>query len=201
MLLKDFIEGAIPVKSFQKGELIFRQDAHARYFYEVKEGEVIVRNSNSEGREFVQALYTAGECFGIAALINDKPYPSAAIANTSCELYLITKEHFFRLLKESFAFHLNITRIVCRQLQYKTMMLEEIANEEGEHRLLTLIHYLMARTTADNNVLDITKQQLADMTGLRVETVIKTLKKIENQGRIATRRGKIVCLSNHRPPI
>ena len=201
MLLKEFIDGAVPVKTFEKGDIIYRQDAHARYFYEIITGEVVIVNSNSEGKDFVQGLYTAGECFGIAALVNRQPYPSAAVANTSCELYVITSDHFFRLLKENYAFHFRITEIVCRQLQYKTMMLEEFANEEGEHRLLTLIHYLMARTTAENNVLDITKQQLADMTGLRVETVIKTLKKIEKKGMIATQRGKIVCLSKHRSPL
>ncbi|HVS98785.1 MAG TPA: cyclic nucleotide-binding domain-containing protein [Puia sp.] len=127
MLLKDFIEGAVPVKSFQKGDIIYRQDAHARYFYEIREGEVVIVDSNSEGKEFVQGLYTAGECFGIAALVNHQVYPSAAVANTSCELYVITGEHFFQLLKENHAFHLRVTEIVCRQLQYKTMMLEEFA--------------------------------------------------------------------------
>ena len=201
MLLKDFIEGIVPVKTFQKGDHIYRQDAHARYFYEVRDGEVAIVNSNSEGKDFIQGLYKAGDCFGVAALINDIPYTSAAITHTPCEIYVINRDHFFRLLKENYSFHLRITQIVCRQLQYKTMMLEEIANEEGEHRLLTLIHYLMARINPDNNVLDITKQQLADMTGLRVETVIKTLKRIEKKGRISTQRGKIVCLSIHQPPL
>lgn len=197
MLLQDFIEGAIPTKTFQKGEPIYRQDGHARYFFEVREGEVAIVNTNDEGKEFIQGWYTTGDCFGVAALISDTAYTSSAIAHTSCELYVLARDRFFELLKSNYAFHLRITQIICRQLQYKTMMLEEIANEEGEHRLLTLIHYLMARTTPDNRVLDITKQQLADMTGLRVETVIKTLKRIEKKGMIATRRGKIVCLSKH----
>jgi CRP-like cAMP-binding protein len=42
--------------------------------------------------------------------------------------------------------------------------------------------------------LDITKQQLADMSGLRVETVIRIMKKIEEKGMIETKRGNIVCL-------
>ena len=73
------------------------------------------------------------------------------------------------------------------------MMLQEVANEEGEHRLLTLIHYLMAQKKAANEILDITKQQLADMTGLRVETVIRIMKNIEDKGMIKTTRGNVVC--------
>ncbi|HEV9038850.1 MAG TPA: cyclic nucleotide-binding domain-containing protein, partial [Puia sp.] len=109
MLLQDFIEGAVPVKTFQKGDLIYRQDAHARYFYEVKDGEIAIVNSNSEGKEFIQGLYKAGHCFGVAALIDDVPYISAAIAQTPCEISIITRDHFFRLLKGNYDFHLRIT--------------------------------------------------------------------------------------------
>lgn len=78
------------------------------------------------------------------------------------------------------------TQILGKQLLYTRMMLEEIAIEEGEHRLLTLIHYLMGQKNCDNKKLDITKQQLADMSGLRVETVIRIMKKVEDKGMIET---------------
>lgn len=201
MLLNHFTDEPLTTKRFSKGELIYRQDAPARYFYEVTEGEIAIVNSNNEGKEFIQGLYKAGDCFGVAALVCEMTYTSSAIANTPCEVYVLPNDRFFQLLKANYDFHLSITRIVSRQLQYKTMMLEEIAIEEGEHRLLTLIHYLMSRINPDNNALDITKQQLADMTGLRVETVIKILKRIERQGKIATHRGQITCLSGKRHPL
>ena len=53
------------------------------------------------------------------------------------------------------------------------------------------------QTKAANDTLNITKQQLANMTSLGIETVISIRKKIEDKGLIKTTRGYIVCsLSN-----
>jgi len=185
---------AIRIRTFKKGEIIYHQNALARFFYEVKNGEVQVVNSNEGGKDFIQGIFKAGDCFGIPALILGQTYPDAAIACADCEIYTITKEKFTTLLQEDHPFHYSITQILCKQLLYTKMMLEEIAIEEGEHRLLTLIHYLMGQNNGDNKKLDITKQQLADMTGLRVETVIRIMKKMEDKGMIETKRGNIVCL-------
>ncbi|CAN5620427.1 Crp/Fnr family transcriptional regulator [soil metagenome] len=197
MSIQSILEEPLKEKRFAKGELIYSEGSTARYFYEVKNGEVKIVTSNDEGKEFTQGIYKAGESFGVPSLLCDKPYPSVASANTECELYILPKEDFLLLLKNNYDFHFNITKMISDRFLFKTMMLHEVANEEGEHRLLTLIHYLMAQKKAANATLDITKQQLADMTGLRVETVIRIMKNIEDKGMIKTSRGNIVCNLHH----
>jgi len=181
------------IKNFDREEIIYNQGSSAQYYFEVKSGEVRVVNSNDEGKEFVQGLYKSGDCIGLPSLICARPYPAAAIAHTDCEMYVVPGEQFFRLLSLYPEFHLRISRMLSERLLYKAMMLEEVAIEEGEHRLLTLIHYLMRKNGASNRTLKMTKQQLADMSGLRVETVIRILKKVEEKGLITTHRGNIVC--------
>ena len=193
MSIQSIVEEPIKEKRFTKGEMIYSEGIVARYFYEVKSGEVRIVNSNNEGKDFIQAIYKAGDSFGVPSLLCDKPYPAAAFANTDCELFILPKEQFLTLLKNKYDFHFSITKVISERLLFKAMMLQEVANEEGEHRLLTLIHYLMAQKEAANETLDITKQQLADMTGLRVETVIRIMKSIEDKGLIKTSRGNIVC--------
>ena len=58
---------------------------------------------------------------------------------------------------------------------------------------LGLILGLMLSLTYSALADKMTKQQLADMSGLRVETVIRILKKVEEKGLINTHRGNIVC--------
>jgi len=181
------------IKNFDREEIIYNPGSSAQYYFEVKSGEVRVVNSNDEGKEFVQGLYKSGDCIGLPSLICARPYPAAAIAHTDCEMYVVPGEQFFRLLSLYPEFHLRISRMLSERLLYKAMMLEEVAIEEGEHRLLTLIHYLMRKNGASNRTLKMTKQQLADMSGLRVETVIRILKKVEEKGLINTHRGNIVC--------
>jgi CRP-like cAMP-binding protein len=181
------------IKRYIKGTMIYNQGDSARYFYQVKCGEVRIANINEEGKEFIQGVFGEGACFGEPALICNKPYPAAAFANKDTELFALPKEAFFKLVEQEFPFHWGITKILSERLFYKAMMLQEVANEEGEHRLQTLLEYLSSHS--NSSTLSITKQQLADMTGLRVETVIRLMKKIEEKGMITSKRGKIEVLT------
>ncbi len=193
MSIQSFCEEPVKVKRFAKGEMIYYEGTVPRYFYEVKTGEVKIINSNDEGNDFIQAVYKPGGIFGVHLLFCDKPYPASAFAHSDCELYTVPKEKFVDLLRNNYDFHFSITNKLCEQLMFKAMMLREIANEEGEHCLLTLIHYLMDQKKVADSTLHITKQQLANMTGLRVETVIRIMKNIEDKGMIKTSRGSIIC--------
>ncbi len=193
MSIQSLTSDSLKIKYYTKGELIFNEGAAARFFYEIQNGEVKIANRNDEGKEFIQGVYKQGDSFGVPPLICDKPYPAAAYAHTDCAVYVVAKEQFLALMRDNYDFHFAITKMLGNRLLFKAMMLDEVANQEGEHRLLTLIHYLMAQKDLANKTLDITKQQLADMTGLRVETVIRIMKSIEDKGMITTSRGSIVC--------
>ena len=192
MSIQAFIEEPITVKCFSKGELIYNEGLIARYYYEVKTGEVKIVNCNDEGKDFIQAVYKTNESFGLPLLFSDKTYPAAAFAHTNCEVFIVPKVQFLTLLETNYDFHFSITKMLSEQLLFKTIMLQEVANEEAEHCLLTLIYYLIDQTKGSNDTLHITKQQLANMTGLRVETVIRIMKNIEDKGLIKTSRGNIV---------
>ena len=196
MSIQSIIGSSLRIKKFSKNEMIYNQGSAARYFFEVISGEVRIVNSNEEGKEFIQGLFRSGDCFGEPALILNKPYPAAAFAHTACDLYILPKEMFFKLLESNFKFHLKITRILSERLFYKAMMLEEVANENGEHRLCVLLDHLEKKKNNGHKSINITKQQLADMSGLRVETVIRIMKRMEEKGEIETQRGKIFLTPN-----
>ena len=87
------------------------------------------------------------------------------------------------------------TKVLSGRLFYKSMMLAEIAVEEAEHRLGTLIEYFRAAEAKGGTGryrVPFTRQQLADMTGLRVETVVRSIKSMEHKGALEIEDGKIV---------
>jgi len=80
------------------------------------------------------------------------------------------------------------------------MMLAEIAVEEAEHRLTRLIEYLRDTSRdagAERFRVPLTRQQLADMTGLRVETVVRTIKAMEQKGVLRIVDGKVLWLQQN----
>jgi CRP-like cAMP-binding protein len=178
-----------------KGETLFDQGTTASSFYQVKSGRVKMVSYNEQGREFVQGMFTEGQSFGEPPFFNDVPYPAAALAVTDGEVWRCPREGFLRLLAEHPAIHLELTKVLSGRLVYKSMMLAEIAVEEAEHRLATLIEYLRSTDpsgSAGSYRVPFTRQQLADMTGLRVETVVRTIKAMEQQGALEIADGKII---------
>jgi len=95
--------------------------------------------------------------------------------------------------------HLQLTKVLSGRLVYKSMMLAEIAVEEAEHRLTRLIEYLRDTSCdagAERFRVPLTRQQLADMTGLRVETVVRTIKAMEQKGVLRIVDGKVLWLQH-----
>jgi CRP-like cAMP-binding protein len=186
---------AARVVRLAKGETLFDQGTTAGSFYQVRSGRVKMVSFNEQGREFVQGMFTDGQSFGEPPFFNDVAYPAAAIAVVDSEVWRCGRQGFLRLLAEHPSVHLELTKVLSGRLVYKSMMLAELAVEEAEHRLATLIDYLsstdQAGTSHPYRVL-LTRQQLADMTGLRVETVVRTIKAMEQRGALRIAGGKVL---------
>ncbi|HAS47193.1 MAG TPA: Crp/Fnr family transcriptional regulator [Microscillaceae bacterium] len=168
----------------KKGEMLFMEGETPRYYYQVKSGEIKMLNYNEEGKEFIQGIFYAQQSFGEPPLLGDFPYPATAQAVRNSTVYRLPLKRFTELLKNNFEVHWQLSATLASRLRYKSMIMREISSHAPEHRLLTLIDYLKKQTsTADIGRFEVklTRQQMADLTGLRVETVIRAIKNLEAQ--------------------
>lgn len=192
-LLQQFKARLVNVR---KDQMLFEAGENASDFFQVEEGQVKMYILNPEGQEFMQGIFHAGESFGEPPLLGDFPYPSTAVAVNRGKVWRLPKPEFIQLLKENFDLHLKLDYVLCQRLQYKSMVLTEISSHDPDHRILTLLKYFKARLlksqAMEKTVVPFTRQQLADMTGLRVETVIRTVKKMEKDGKLKLEGHKIL---------
>jgi CRP-like cAMP-binding protein len=199
-LLTSYGARLVPLR---KGEALFDQGSPARYFFLVHRGEIKMVSYNEQGREFAQGFFTAGQSFGEPPFFDESTYPASAIAVSDSEVWRCERDAFLALLRDRPQVHLELTRVLCRRLMYKSMMLAEIAVEEAEHRLATLIEYLRRSSQPPAGapyLVPFTRQELADMTGLRVETVVRTIKSMEQRGWLRIEERKIVWISRKESP-
>ncbi|QNK64527.1 Crp/Fnr family transcriptional regulator [Pedobacter sp. PAMC26386] len=179
------------ITSFKKGEVIYGPGQQPKYVYFIKSGEVRMATVNRDGREFIQGVFKSKQHFGEPALLLDRPYLAYTIASRDSEIIQLDKTAFLKMIDENRTFSRDLIMTMSKRLFYKSMMLEELANEQAEHRVFTLINYL-CQDLENGAPLNITRQTLADMCGLRVETVIRIIKKLAVSGEIKLIRGKIV---------
>lgn len=186
--------GAVELK-LEKGAFLFHEKERATHYFQVKTGKIKMFNLNAEGKLFTQGMFEAGESFGEPPLFNDSNYPACTVAEETSCLYKLPKTKFLKLLKENPEIHLKITRMMATRLLYKSMLLKEISSFRPEHRILSLIDYLKNEEgiPADQKYeVSLTRQHIADLTGLRVETVIRSVKTLEKEGSLDIRGHKII---------
>jgi len=181
--------------SLRKDQVLFHEGDKALDYFQVEKGSVKMFIASSEGQEFIQGIFSSGESFGEPALIANFPYPGSVVAIEETKVWKLPGDYFLQMLRENFDLHVKMDQVLCQRLRYKSMVLSEISSYEPEHRIIALLKYYKAKnaTTGGNGKLIIpyTRQQLADMSGLRVETVIRTVKKMEKDRKIALEGHKI----------
>ena len=167
----------------KKKEILFRMNSYPRYYYQIISGTFKMNNFNEDGKEFVQGIFFKGDSFGEPPLFGNFTYPAFAEAIEDSKIWQLEKSSFFELLKEHPEAHLKLTGVLASRLHYKATMAAEISSENAEHRLLKLMDYfkyhLHKIPKSETYLVELSRQQMADLTGLRVETVIRAVKSLE----------------------
>jgi CRP-like cAMP-binding protein len=189
------LSGAVS-KKYPKGFTIFMEGSFPLYYYQLAEGEVKMNNYNSDGKEFIQSIFSSGQSFGEPPLFIDEPYPANAETLSEAVIWQLPKDDFMAMLQKFPEVSIGINKSLSHRLLYKSVMAPDIASQDPAKRLLTLMSYLKDHQKEYSTVdisfqIPLTRQQLADLTGLRVETVIRTIKQLEKDGKLKIVQRKI----------
>ena len=178
----------------RKDDVVFSEEEEALNYFQILEGSIKMCTNSPDGKDFIQGVFKSNDSFGEPPLFCNFPYPSTAIAIEPSIVIKLSKENFFRLLSENFEIHLQLDQVLCQRLKYKSMVLSEISSYDPEHRIVSLLRYFKSESdshvkkgstpTSLSYTVPFTRQQIADMSGLRVETVIRTVKKMETDGKV-----------------
>lgn len=183
-------------KKIKAGEIIFQEGVHSPLYYQLVEGKVRWVNINEQGKEFIQILIEPGECFGEFALFDDGPFAATAIADEDSVIIRLHKDSIYDILKENPQLHFKFSKLLTQRLRFKFLILKELANHNPENSISSLLKYFkehQKNICTKCNKLKLTRQQIADMTGFRVETVIRTMKNMQQKGELIINKGKVYC--------
>lgn len=183
-------------KKISAGETIFREGCEANFYYQLESGSVKWINIDDSGTEFIQTIVVAGECFGEIPLFDKQPYVASAIAETDSVILRLHESSFHQLLTKNPEVLLQFTRLMAKRLRYKFFMSKEVASHRPEQTITGILgHFKKSNLYFCNecNQLKLTRQQLAGLTGLRVETVIRTIRSMHDKGILKIEKGRVFC--------
>jgi CRP/FNR family transcriptional regulator len=188
-----FTWGAV-AKKYKKNDVIFYEDDKALFYYQIIEGTVRMYNSNDEGREFTQGVFYNGNSFGEPAMFIDEVYPSTASASQDSIIIKLSKEKLMKILEDYPSVKLSFLELMAKRIYEKTIRTKQIINQNPENRIKSFLENYKKQNhlcSSEKLLIPLTRQQIADFTGLRVETVIRTLSEMNKAKKVHIDKHKL----------
>ena len=178
-------------RSYAKGELLFHSGQPSEAVWIVKTGRVHLMECLADGKASTTCVMTPGELFCCLPALDRKEYPADAVAEEDTTVVRISAEAFHQALAKSPTFLSQTLCLFCnrlRQVEHRNAMVYASAEMRLAETLLNLSQKF-------GPTIPLTRQELAELTGLTHETVIRTLSRFGKQGLIRSVRGKTTLLA------
>jgi len=116
-----------PGKTYQKSEIIFKENSCGKEMYILRAGKVKIVLQDEKGEAEVTTLEQPGEFFGEMALIDGSPRSATAIADEdNTELEVLYRDDFLEMIKENPEFALNIMHELSNRVRLGNVLYLEV---------------------------------------------------------------------------
>lgn len=165
----------------RKKDTIYKEAQHPRYVYFIESGKVKSYLINDFGKELITNIYTSGDLFGHLTIMTDSSYSDNTAAMEESVIRIIPIQKFREFLSQNQHYHkFFLTELVKNQEEIKRQMLEfaySSVRKKLANALLTLY-----KKNDNNPAIQILREDLASISGMAKETVIRTLSDFKSEG-------------------
>ncbi len=186
------------LKSFGKGEIIYREGDRAASLYFVESGTIKTFKGTESGKEFVTGIHRAGDFVGQLSLLNHMgTCIETATALDAAEIVAIPKKEFIELLYGNPAVSQKFIGMISNSLidvqEHLVDMAYATVRQRAAKALLELYHKGIVGDMT-NRAIGIPREDLAGLIGTATETAIRTLSDFKDEGLITTDHGRRIIL-------
>ncbi len=169
---------------YKKNEAIFNEGETPNSFFCVCKGRVKVTKTSDNGESIILGIRNPGMMFGYACLCKATNYTVSAKAMGESLISVFHKDVWVDLLKSDFEFCLELMRLFCAEIGNLQTRLATMAYKSAEEKIASVLLNHISFTTQSTptpTVYNLKRNEIAELCGLRVETVVRTLQKLERK--------------------
>ncbi len=184
-------------QSFEAGAYLSHEgeDSSSRGFIVVR-GRIALLKTSMNGKEFVVELLSPGDLIGLALTLAPNPLDEqlSARAQTPTKVLWVPKKSFVAALDHHTDIFRDLIGVLVEHLQSSFRLSRGLAHDRVEVRIATVLSILALKfaripTSLQNGLnnrhtIDITRQQIADLTGTTVESAIRATRAMQRSGLI-----------------
>lgn len=179
--------------NIKSGEDVFSEGEHCNYYYHLVKGKIYWKSALTNGKEFLHSIVCDGQPFGELPMFDGESYTATAVAKKPSVLIRLHKNDLQRLVAEKPAIKSILFLLLATRLRFRYHLMRELFTTQPALRINALISYFKVHGEHHcprSGKLHLTRQEIANMTGLRVETVIRTMRDMHASGEIKIKHGK-----------
>lgn len=171
------------VRLYPRGAVLFLQDEPATRFYVLFEGWVKLFRQTPDGQESVIAVFTRGESFAEAAMLEHGVFPVSAAVVEDARLLVIPAERFLARIRERGELALNILASMSRHLRRLVQQVEQLTVKSAAERLAGFLYRLCPKEPGPVVIrLPFDKSLVAGRLGMQPETLSRALARLRRIG-------------------
>jgi len=193
----DSLLGYTRVEQYPAGRKIFDKGSPGQSLMAVLRGNIKISSLSSDGKEVVFRIINGGEIFGEIAALDGEERSADAAAMTDCELLVLSRSDFLRMLEDRANLCMILLRILCRRLRKTSEQVEDVMFRHLESRvaksLLDLVESIGLHGVQSKSVeLHVSQRELGNMAGGSRESVNKILQNWHRQNLIDLGKASIL---------
>jgi CRP-like cAMP-binding protein len=185
------------IERYPAGREIFAKGSPGQSLVAVLRGSIKISSLSNEGKEIVFNIISAGEIFGEIGFLDGEERSADATAMTDCELLVLNRRDFLRLLENRADLCMIMLRILCQRLRQTSEQVEDVMFRHLESRLAKRLLHLAESVglhglQSTSVELHISQRELGNMAGGSRESVNKILQSWQRQGLIDLGKASIL---------
>jgi CRP/FNR family transcriptional regulator len=183
---------AVP-RSFEAGEVIFREGDASDTCYVVHTGHTRAVHQHGDGRTLALATFGPGEIFGELALFEDELRSATVEALEPTSVVAVLGPDMRRLMRQHAEIALRLVIALGRRLRETNERLARRSFQSVQSRVAAVLGELVAQDPAARDVTIVaTQADLAKLAGTSRESASRFLAVLERAGVISQGRGRLV---------
>lgn len=193
---RDALEAVGRRRHFGAGQVLFCEGDDGRDVFILVPGIVKVVTTAASGNQVILDLVSAGSVLGELSAIDGQPRSTSVEAVTPIEVLVLRIEDFHRFLERQPRAATELLGVVAARLRMASQRQLGFGSSDALTRLcrciLVMIERFGGRGESPSVSLPIAQQDLAKLTGLSREAVIKGLRRLRDLGWIEARGRSVV---------
>jgi len=177
---------------YKRKELIFKQNTRSTQIFYLKSGLVKLLIERRNEKNTILKIMTPGSFIGIHSFNHDL-FQYSASTLTNSEICIFPKDMAFKLITSNPYFARLIFDNISEKYNFIVKKISSLSTKQMHGRLADVLLYLNSSEFNNTDIFShITRQDIAELSGMALESVIRLLSEFKDDGLIRLDGKKIV---------